>query len=133
MSNGPVASTASGSVAKAGTPATERWFGVDRHGVEPAREHVPEHVVRGPTRVVGGADHRDPPGRREELADAVVIERLDGSATLVEVEVRDGPRAVLRGHRRLPKSVVAKSIDAAPSIAYPPSPKVAVRHRVAAI
>ena len=48
-------------------------------------------------RVGRGADDRDPAGRAQHPLDARVVEDLDRSAALLEVEERGGPFAFLPG------------------------------------
>ena len=61
------------------------------------------------TGVVRSADQGDPTCRQQEIPDPVITERRDGSATLLQVEVRDRPRALVRGHPPSRDSVAVPS------------------------
>lgn len=68
---------------------------VHRHAVEAAPEEVANHVVRGPLRPRRRADDGNPRTGLEERPDRRVVEQLDGSAPLRQVEVRDRAAPVL--------------------------------------
>ena len=70
---------------------------VHRHAVETEADQRPEHAVGRPRRVGRRADDGDPPGRAQHPLDARVVEDVDRSATLLEVEERGGPVAFLPG------------------------------------
>ena len=97
MSTGPVAATAVGEVRVGRQPEHLALVRVHRHAVETEADQRPEHAVRRPRGVGRRADDGDPPGRAQHPLDAGVVEDLDRSATLLEVEERGGPITFLPG------------------------------------
>ena len=70
---------------------------VHRHAVQTEADERSEHAMGRPRGIGRRADDGDPPGRAQHPLDARVVEDLDRSATLLEVEERSGPIAFLPG------------------------------------
>ena len=70
---------------------------VDRHAIEVLVEQVAEDAERGPVRVVGRTDDRDPSGGSQSRGDGGGVQRRDRTVSFLEIEERGRPIALLAG------------------------------------